>query len=379
MNSNELHGAPTDPIAAVVHADPCPYYDSLRCGADLVFDERLKLWVAAKAAVVEQVLADPRLRVRPLHEPVPRAIAGGSAGEVFSRLVRMNEGEAAHARPKLALREALSAVPPDAVAARTRSLARSMLPRDAEGLSAWTFELPVSVVASWLGFGDAQLPVVAAQVGRFVACLSPLSSAAQIADAHAAAAVLVEEIKLLLAEAEGQGFAGQVAAQAGAVGWTAADGLVANLLGLMSQTYDATAGLIGNAIVALLRDADRRQAMPPADIGAFIDHVSRRDPAVHNTRRFAAESLHIAGAELKQGDAVLVLLAAANRDGDRQFGFGHARHACPGQAMATTIAAAAIEELLGAAPSVLDQPLRWAYRPSANARIPVFTHAGTSA
>ena len=379
MNSNELHDAPTDPVAAVVHPDPYPYYDSLRRGADLVFDERLKLWVAAKAAVVEQVLAEPRLHVRPTHEPVPRAIAGGSAGEVFGRLVRMNEGDTAHARPKLALREALSAVPLDAVAARTRSLARSMLPREAEGLSAWTFELPVSVVASWLGFADAQLPAVAAQVGRFVACLSPLSSAAQIADAQAAAAVLVEEIKPLLAQGGAQGFAGQVAAQAAAVGWADADGLVANLLGLMSQTYDATAGLVGNAIVALLRDPDRRQAMRPADIGAFIDQVSRRDPAIHNTRRFAAEDLSIAGAELKQGDAILVLLAAANRDGDRQFGFGHARHACPGQAIATTIAAAAIEELLGATPSVLDKPLRWAYRPSANARIPVFNHPGTTA
>jgi len=375
MNSNELIDTPADAIAAVVHADPYPYYDSLRRGADLVFDERLKLWVAAKAAVVEQVLAEPRLLVRPLHEPVPRAIAGGSAGDVFSRLVRMNEGEAAHTRPKLALREALSAVPLDAVADRTRSLARAMMPRDADGLSAWTFELPVSVVASWLGFDDAQLPAVAEQIGRFVACLSPLSTAAQIAKAHEAAAVLVEEIKPLLAEANGRGLAAEVAEQARAVGWTDADGLVANLLGLMSQTYEATAGLIGNAIVALLRERGKR----PSDIAAFVDHVARRDPAVHNTRRFAAEDLSIAGASLKQGDAILVLLAAANRDGDRQFGFGHARHVCPGQAMATTIAAAAIEALLNAAPSILDQPLRWAYRPSANARIPVFHHQGPNA
>ncbi len=379
MNPNELNNSPTDPIAAVVHADPYPYYDSLRRGADLVFDERLKLWLAAKASVVEQVLAEPRLRVRPTHEPVPRVIAGGSAGDVFSRLVRMNEGDAAHALPKLALRDALSAVPLDAVAARTRSLARTLLPRSAEGLSAWAFELPVCVVASWLGFDDAQLPAVAAQVGRFVACLSPLSSAPQIDAAHAAAATLMEEIKPLIAQTTGHGLAAQVAGQARAVGWTHADDIVANVLGLMSQTYDATAGLVGNAIVALLLDDATRRAMRPHDIPAFIDRVARRDPAIHNTRRFAAEDLSIAGASLKQGDAILVLLAAANRDGDRQFGFGHGRHACPGQAIATTIAAAAIETLLDAQPCILDQPLKWTYRPSANARIPVFTHQGPTA
>jgi cytochrome P450 len=383
MNLNATHDSPTDPIAAVVHADPYPYYDSLRRGADLFYDERLKLWVAAKAATVEQVLADPSLRVRPLQEPVPRAIAGGSAGDVFARLVRMNEGEAAHAVPKLALREALSAVPLPEVAAQTRALARSMLPHDADALSAWTFELPVSVVASWLGFRDEQLPSVAQHVGRFVACLSPLSTVAQIDAAHSAAAALIESIKPLLAdadaEASNQSLTAQVARQARAVGWTEADSLVANLLGLMSQTYDATAGLIGNAIVALLRHPERRRTMRPADIAAFIDEVARHDPAIHNTRRFAAEDLTIAGAQLKQGDAVLVLLAAANRDGDQQFGFGRARHACPGQAIATTIAVKAIEALLADQPSMLDTPLRWAYRASANARIPVFTQPGTPA
>jgi cytochrome P450 len=48
-------------------------------------------------------------------------------------------------------------------------------------------------------------------------------------------------------------------------------------------------------------------------------------------------------------------------------------HACPGQALACTLAAAGLEALLGRAPDLDAMRERgWHYRPSANARIPVF-------
>ena len=62
------------------------------------------LWVASGAQLVEEVLSHPALRVRPLAEPVPAAIAGGSAGEVFGALVRMNDG----ARHNIAVAAVLS-------------------------------------------------------------------------------------------------------------------------------------------------------------------------------------------------------------------------------------------------------------------------------
>lgn len=77
------------------------------------------------------------------------------------------------------------------------------------------------------------------------------------------------------------------------------------------------------------------------------------------------------GHAIQQGDALLVLLAAASRDSARPFGFGHGRHACPGHTLATTIASAAVSTLL-AQPALIGHDLRWHYRPSANARIPEF-------
>ncbi|MGQ3000443.1 MAG: cytochrome P450, partial [Variovorax sp.] len=87
--------APTDPVKAVVHPDPYPYYATLRDGPPLAWNATLRLWVASRAEVIETLLqAHGALRVRPAAEPVPRAIVGQPAGEVFGHLVRMNEGAA---------------------------------------------------------------------------------------------------------------------------------------------------------------------------------------------------------------------------------------------------------------------------------------------
>src|SRR5471030_2233138 len=84
---------PMDPIIAATHANPYPYYAQLRAEGGLVFHQGLKLWLASSARTVAAVLTHPGCHVRPAHEPVPKAIADGIAGQVFGRLMRMNEGE----------------------------------------------------------------------------------------------------------------------------------------------------------------------------------------------------------------------------------------------------------------------------------------------
>jgi cytochrome P450 len=165
--------------------------------------------------------------------------------------------------------------------------------------------------------------------------------------------------------------------------------LLANLVGLLSQTCDATAGLLGNSLVAVMREPALRAAVRTRDgLQAIVEETARHDPSVQNTRRFVVEPVTLAGTPLAAGDAVLVLLASANRDPAfnpepdrfmlvrarrRMLGFGHGMHACPGQALACTLAAAGLQALLRRAPDLDAQRLRgWGYRPSANARIPLF-------
>jgi cytochrome P450 len=379
---DELLAAPLDPLDAVGHLDPYPYYAKLVAQQEIAFDPRLKLWVAASAASVKAVMAHADCRVRPPAEPVPGAIAGGAAGEIFGALVRMNDG-ARHAQPKLALQRALGAVPLDLAQRRSGDIGRRLWQGDA-GLGSWIFELPVSVVASLIGFPDAQLPALAAWMARFVACLSPLSSAGQIAQAHAAAEELMASFKALLRQAAPQqdSLLALVLAEAREVGWDDAHALLANLVGLLSQTYEATAGLVGNSVIALARQPEEERC-EPADAATLVHAVSLLDPPIQNTRRFVARACEVDGVALEAGQAILLVLAAASRDPQGKghaFGFGHGPHACPGHALACAIASGAMEVVIARACTSPDgaaflQALRWRYRRSLNARMPEFTLA----
>ncbi|WP_395317791.1 cytochrome P450 [Variovorax sp. UC74_104] len=389
MNPSPTHYAlPADPVAAATHADPYPYYATLRDGPPLAWNEKLRLWVASRADVVEQVLqAHGALRVRPAAEPVTRAIAGSPAGEVFGHLVRMNDGTA-HQAHRPALQRALAGLDLDAVHAAALQVAQRV-PRE-QALSDTLFSMPVQTVAHLLGFADEALPQVDRWMRNFVACLSPLSTPDQLQRASTAAAELMTRFEILAAGTpprHGTLLAAVLAQSAGDAPLSRS--LLANLAGLLSQTCDATAGLVGNSLVALMREPSLLPSTGTRDgLQAIVEETARHDPSVHNTRRFAAEAVTIAGTELAAGDAVLVLLASANRDPAfnpepdrfmpvrarrRMLGFGHGMHACPGQALACTLAAASLRTLLHRGLDLDAQRLRgWSYRPSVNGRIPVF-------
>src|SRR5262249_59727337 len=102
----------------------------------------------------------------------------------------------------------------------------------------------------------------------------------------------------------------------GLLGRATLDTVVANRIGYLSQAYEATAGLIGNTLVALGRhdEARDRAASERGYLTAVIREVARHDPPVQNTRRFLAGSGSVAGQDMADGDAVLVVVGAANRD-----------------------------------------------------------------
>ncbi|CAN7256848.1 cytochrome P450 [Polaromonas sp. LjRoot131] len=385
---------PENILAASAHRNPYPYYATLITGPDLVFDAPRKLWIACSAASVKAVLANPACRVRPVAEPVPAAIIGSAAGEVFGHLVRMNEG-LRHDAPKLALLRFLAAVDLERVQARTEALAFKVAGEGAlrgEALSRWAFEVPVMAVADLLGFAEDELPQVARWMADFVACLSPLSTPTQLAAAGDAASALLTCFSGLVKGAAVQpGSAlARLLQEAARAGWHDAQALLCNAIGLLSQTYEATAGLIGNSIAALATRPGLLEAMErePGQLLQMVHEVSRYDPSIHNTRRFVAEATEVVGVSLQAGDVVLLVLAAAGRDPacnarpdefllerpDREVpGFGHGAHQCPGQALACVIAAAAVRALLVSGRFKDPASFTWTYRPSMNARIPVFT------
>jgi cytochrome P450 len=343
---------PRDAVQAATHPDPYPWYQSLRETQPLACDASLKLWVAADACTVREALAHPQLRVRPPAEPVPAALVGSPAGEVFARLVRMNDGEF-HARHRPEVSAQAQRMSLEAAAAAGQEAARALVGRcdPNELLSA----VPVRAIALLLDIAPPQLQDTTQWVLHFVAGIAPGADAQAIAAANEAAVALM--------------------AQGEALGLDPVR--AANRIAFMQQALDATAGLIGNSLLVLRRDG----ALAGNPLREVVAEVARWDAPVQNTRRFAAQDLELGGQSIREGQGVLLLLASANRDPalnaepDRlwpgrpqrcSLGFGSGAHACPGEALAIAIAAAALPEIRDSVGA------HTGYRPLPNARVPTF-------
>ncbi len=144
-----------------------------------------------------------------------------------------------------------------------------------------------------------------------------------------------------------------------------ADETIAARIGLLAQTYDATAGLIGNAAFIMLRD----ELGDPAE--AILAETLRHTPPVRATKRVTPN-----------GDPIDINLDAANRDPsvfpapdefdptranrDDHLDFGFGPHSCPGRHIATAIAAGVLD-------AIRDHRLTTrtlTYEPPANLRVP---------
>lgn len=387
--SEEVVLFPESLLTAAAHPDPYPYYAALLAYRPIYREHRLGLWVALGAREVAEALSSEAVRVRPPSEPVPAAIAGAPAGEIFRNLVRMNDGPR-HARAKAAVGACLAAIDPAQVVAIARreaaALANAVTAQQRQDLDLFNFTLPVRVVAQLIGLPEDAAAHCVPLIGDFVHCLSPLSGAGEIARSNEAA----ESLLRMLRDAwqPNNGLAPH-ADRLRDLGLSERDAVLTNLAGFMSQSHEATAGLIGNTLLTLAHHPhlNRRVAGDDALLQRVIEEVARHDPSVHNTRRFVAQDCVIAGEAMKAGDQILVVLAAANRDpahcerphvfdpdraDRRNFTFGAGRHACAGQAIATTIATAGIQALMAHSLDIAALAGPVEYRKSVNSRIPLF-------
>jgi cytochrome P450 len=384
------YSLPENPIAAVTHANPYPYYAALVERRPLYFDETLRLWVASSAEAVKAVLSSDVCRVRPMAEPVPKALLGSASADIFQHLVRMNDGER-HCPFKQAVSGALTQIDAAQAGLLSRKYAQFLAARidtDTDHLTEFAFRLPVYVTASLLGVPEDRLAQTAAWIGDFVRCIAPNSTPEQIERGKLAAGELLAMFREIYACEDNDSLLAALAREAKRVGRDSTDVIIANGIGFMSQAYEATAGLIGNTLVAL---ADHHEVYEqvkanPSLLRCIVEEVARYDAPVQNTRRFVAEDAIVAGQQMKAGDAVLVVLSAANRDAAANpnpdqfdifrvsrwcFSFGVGVHVCPGEALAMMMAQMGVEALLetGLQPERLSR----IYRASANTRIPLLS------
>ena len=333
-----------DDLASSV--DPYLVYVALReRGVHRLDDGR---WVVSRAVDVAAVLAHCAARVE------CRRSGDDRLDDVRALMARFSNG-VDHVRRRATATSALAGLGADNFRSRASKIAADLLVRarsdarvgDLDGdddggtrvadgvelVALSRYVVPV-VLAEVLGFAD---PVATASaIGVLATALAPRSDK----PGPTKAAVGTALSALLTAAPAALG--GEVAV---------------NLIALLHQSLDATAGLVASAVLAAAR-----HDCCGADVAALVREANRWDPPVQHTTRIAADDVALGDIVIAPGERIVVLLAAANRDPnavdapdefrpgrvERGFAFGAGVHACPGESIALELATSIVDAVVSA-------------------------------
>ena len=138
---------------------------------------------------------------------------------------------------------------------------------------------------------------------------------------------------------------------------------------LLSAGNETTTNLIGNGVLALLRNPDQLQRLreDPTLIPAAVEELLRYDSPVQASFRRVLADCEVNGFPLRKSDNIVVLLGAANRDPDvfenpdkldiargqrSHLSFGRGIHHCLGAPLARLEGRIVLEMLLDRFPSM---------------------------
>ncbi|WP_433124064.1 cytochrome P450 [Micromonospora sp. CA-240977] len=308
--------------------DIAPVAGTPACGPPSFAPERG--WWVTRHADVRAALTDPAFRVPPVDSGPPGTLAWLRAS------VSRFSSPRRHPERRSMVVTALDALDPDELRQEAARRTAAVLDRAAGRLDVMrelARPVPLWVLAGRLGFAD---PVAAGTaVAVVAAAYHPGVDVAAVRRADRAVATLLAAVP------------------------PAAPEVRANLIGLLVQACDATAGLIGAAAHHLL---PRPGGHPPgvAETAELLAEVLRLDPPVRATRRVTASAVRLGGRELPAGSPVLLRFDAANRDpavfvdpaamrpgrpGGGLLTFGAGERGCPGDRHALALATGVLDVL----------------------------------
>ena len=155
--------------------------------------------------------------------------------------------------------------------------------------------------------------------------------------------------------------------------------VIANCIVTMVGGQETTTNLIGNGVLALLRNPDQLETLRCnfSLIPSAVEELLRYESPSQHTARLAPEDTILGGKRIRKRQAVIAVMAAGNRDPERfpdpdrlditradnrHLAFGWAAHFCFGAALARIEGQVAFELMLRRLPHWVLEPTRLVWR-----------------
>jgi cytochrome P450 len=255
-------------------------------------------------------------------------------------------------------------------------------------------KLPLAVISELLGLPPGDRPKFIAWAGgftRFTGMLGFLSAIPNILAMRRYMERHVETVR----QSGGEGLIAEIVRVEKEGGEISRDEIVAMIFLLLFAGHETTTHLISGSVHELLKNPDLRgwleQDWSRLDLAAeeFLRFLT---PVQFTKPRYVRRDIELDGIQLRKGDKVMAMLAAANMDPlanahperldlqrrpNRHIAFGTGIHFCLGHQLARLEAKCALKSLFQRWPglklAVDEQEIRWRRRPGLNAleRLPV--------
>ena len=351
-------GVTYNPLSPSVYTDPYPTYERLRDKDPVHWSPLLDSWVFSRYKHVDSILRDhkrfsndTRKRGNPSHID--------ESFDLNNQPSMLFRDPPDHTRLRALVSRAFTPAVIEGLAGHIRTIADDLLdqiddPSGFDLMEAIAAPLPVIVIAELLGVPIEDRPQFQIWSRHRARGLEPnitdrerrlVTESGQELDAY-----FLKIIEQRRQEPQDDLISGLVAAEEAGDKLSQAE-LLAMLRLLLIAGNETTTKLIGNGMLALLRNPEQMEALrqSPDLMSSAIEELLRFDAPVQLDVRVALEDVEFDGREVKKGQGIMVLLGSANRDPEvfsepdrldlsrqeaNHISFGRGIHHCLGASLA---------------------------------------------